>query len=89
MATTWSDGMLLTPLGSVSVYQCGSCRDYNDPNHWSWSWDGFAKHVTCGFATEAAAMDAAEDWLFEKGHDVARAAKEAYEERTAIDSVSK
>lgn len=55
---TWNDGVLYTPRGNVIVYQCGSCRDYDDSDHWSFEWDYYR---SCGHATEDEAKHAAEE----------------------------
>lgn len=59
----WEENMLWTGHGGfVSVQQCGSCRDYDDPDHWSFEWGHFR---SCGHATEDDAKRAAEEHVIE------------------------
>jgi hypothetical protein len=58
----WVDGVLWTTRGNVNVYQCGSCRSYDDPDHWSFQWDHYR---SCGHLTEDATKEAAEQHVID------------------------
>lgn len=60
---TWIDNTLLTSLAKIEVYQCGSCRSYDDPDHWTFETPTFR---SCGHASELAAKQAAEHWLVDE-----------------------
>lgn len=72
----WRDGTFHSPLGQLNVYECGSCRSYDDPGHWSFSTEHY---IECGFQTEAEAESAAEGWLLEQAHKVIHAVVEERE----------
>ena len=76
----WNDGALYTVHGHVSVYQCGSCRDHYDPDHWSFEWDHYR---SCGHATEDAAMEAAEQHVIEIAQSMMQNAMDARAMREA------
>ena len=74
----WENGMLYTPLAVVNVYQCGSCRSYDDPDHWSYE----TNHLrSCGYRTEEEAQRAAEKHIAGLARSTLRIVKQANAER--------
>lgn len=75
----WSGNEILVWGATMSVYQCGSCRDHYDPDHWSFE---YRHYRSCGHATEEDAKEAAETHMIEMATTIMQDAMNARAART-------
>lgn len=71
---SWDNGQLSDFAVPITVYQCDVCKCVRRLEHWSYD---AGSHTMCGYATEDAAMAAAEDHVIQEGMRIVHAAKKA------------